>query len=86
MVFVKCRNQARWRSDDRKHPYSVLEIFILFLATIENYIVVLPTLRGEFLDCFRQPSEEQNKIMVRQALEYIAQESSERREYLKREK
>ena len=56
----------------------------LLLGVVNSATVELPVLDQEFLDCYMQPTEEQNKSLLRQTMENVARERAESRDFLKR--
>ena len=61
-----------------------LTMWRLFFAGVDSTTVDLATLRAEFLDCYRQPTEDQNKGLFRQTMGDHVRERAESRDFLKR--
>ena len=53
----------------------------LLLGVVHANSVDLPALDQEFLDCYAQPTEEQNKSLLRQTMENVARERAESRDF-----
>ena len=61
-----------------------LAMWSLFLAIVHADCVTLPTWSSSFLDCFRQPSDDQNKHLLRKSLTGHAEALGKIRDYFKR--